>query len=147
MSNDTKSELKNVLTRVVDSADGYESAAETAKNGSFAVMFRERAQERRGFATEIRNHLQTVGESADDDGSILAAAHRAFTDIREAVTNGRDDEAVLNEVARGEKTLLNEYESALRDIPQNDPAYDLLSRQRQSVAQAKSSVQAQAPNH
>ncbi|MCQ8186425.1 ferritin-like domain-containing protein [Parvularcula maris] len=142
----TTSELKSVLTRVVDSADGYESAAESADNGSFAVMFRERAQERRNFATEIRSHLQASGENIEEDGSLLAAAHRAFTDIRDAVTGGRDDGAILNEVARGESTLLNEYEDALKDLPQTDPAYDLLARQRQSVAQAVSSVKAQAPN-
>jgi uncharacterized protein (TIGR02284 family) len=145
MANEIKSELKNVLTRVVDSADGYENAAQSADNGSFAVMFRERAQERRGFATEIRNHLQSVGENVDEDGSLLASAHRAFTDLRDAVT-GRDDQAILNEVERGESKLLNDYESALRDLPAADPAYDLLSRQRQTVAQAVSSVKAQAPN-
>jgi uncharacterized protein (TIGR02284 family) len=144
MANEIKSELKNVLTRVVDSADGYENAAQSADSGNFAVMFRERAQERRGFASEIRNHLQSVGENVEEDGSLLASAHRSFTDIRDAVTGGRDDGAILKEVERGESKLLNDYESALKDLSATDPAYTLLSRQRQSVAQAVNSVKAQS---
>ena len=136
---DKTSELKSVLTRVVDSADGYESAAEDATNSRFAMMFREKAQERRGFATEIRNHLSGLGEQVDEDGSLLAAGHRVFKDIRDAVT-GSDDQAVLKEVDRGESTLLKTYDSALEDIPAGDQAYQLLSKQRESVTQTLSQI-------
>ena len=129
-----KSELKNVLTRVVDSADGYESAASDAEQSRFAIMFREKAQERRQFATEIRNHLSGLGEQVDEDGSLLAAGHRVFKDIRDAVT-GSDDQAVLKEVDRGESTLLKTYDSALEDIPAGDQAYQMLQKQRESVSQ------------
>ena len=134
-----KSELKNVLTRVVDSADGYESAASDAEQSRFAIMFREKAQERRQFATEIRNHLSGLGEQVDEDGSLLAAGHRVFKDIRDAVT-GSDDQAVLKEVDRGESTLLKTYDSALEDIPASDQAYQLLSKQRESVNQTLSQI-------
>lgn len=136
---DTKSELKSVLTRVVDSADGYESAAQDADQGRFAIMFKEKAQERRGFATEIRNHLNTLGEQVDEDGSLLAAGHRVFKDIRDKVT-GSDDQAIIKEVDRGESTLLKTYDSALEDIPASDQAYQLLSKQRESVTQTLSTI-------
>lgn len=136
---DTKSELKSVLTRVVDSADGYESAAQDADQGRFAIMFKEKAQERRGFATEIRNHLNTLGEQVDEDGSLLAAGHRVFKDIRDKVT-GSDDQAIIKEVDRGESTLLKTYDSALEDIPASDQAYQMLSKQRESVTQTLSQI-------
>lgn len=136
---DTKKELKSVLTRVVDSADGYESAAKDADQGRFAVMFREKAQERRGFATEIRNHLSGLGEQVDEDGSLLAAGHRAFKGLRDAVT-GSDDTAVLKEVDRGESTLLKEYDDALKDVPAGDQAHALLERQRASVSQTLTQI-------
>ena len=136
---DTKSELKSVLTRVVDSADGYESAASDADQGRFAIMFKEKAQERRGFATEIRNHLNTLGEQVDEDGSLLAAGHRVFKGIRDAVT-GSDDQAIIKEVDRGESTLLKTYDSALEDIPASDQAYQMLSKQRDSVNQTLSQI-------
>ena len=139
MSKDIKDELKDVLTRVVDSAEGYENAADDAKAGRFAVMFREKATERRGFATEIRNHLTGLGETVSEDGSLLAGAHRAFTDLKNAVTGG-SDEAVLKEVERGETTLLKEYDDALEDIPATDAAYAVLERQRASVSQTLSQV-------
>ncbi|MEE4209007.1 MAG: PA2169 family four-helix-bundle protein [Parvularcula sp.] len=129
---ETKSELKEVLTRVVDSADGYEHSAKESEDGRFAVMFRERAGERRGFAEEIRNHLRGLGEEVADDGSILAGAHRAFTSIRDAVT-GSDDHSVVEEVERGETRLLSEYDEALNDLPAADPAHGMLERQRQAV--------------
>lgn len=134
-----KSELKDVLTRVVDSADGYESAAEDATQGRFAIMFKEKAQERRAFATEIRNHLNTLGEQVAEDGSLLAAGHRVFKDIRDAVT-GKDDQAVINEVDRGETHLLKTYDDALEDIPPSDQAYQLLSKQRASVNETLSQI-------
>ena len=134
-----KNELKDVLTRVVDSADGYESAAEDAEQGRFAIMFREKAQERRAFATEISNHLNTLGEQVDEDGSLLAAGHRVFKDIKDAVT-GKDDKAIITEVDRGETHLLKTYDDALEDIPATDQAYQLLSRQRDSVTQTLSQI-------
>ena len=136
---EVKDELKDVLTRVVDSADGYEAAAKDASEGRFKTMFLEKAQERRGYAGEIRNHLSGLGETVDEDGSLLAAAHRVFVDLRNTVT-GSDDSQILAEVDRGESTLLKEYDDALEDIPASDPAYDLLSRQRESVNQTISQV-------
>lgn len=136
---DIKGELKDVLTRLVDSADGYETAAKDSDEGRFAIMFREKAQERRGFATEIRNHLSGLGEKAADDGSLLAAGHRAFVELKNAVAGGSDD-AVLKEVDRGETRLLKEYDDALEDIPAGDAAYSLLERQRASVSQTLSQI-------
>jgi uncharacterized protein (TIGR02284 family) len=127
-----QNELRDVLTRIVDSAEGYEHSAKEAGDGRFAVMFRERATERRGFATELRSHLETRGQSIDDDGSLLAGAHRAFVSIRDAVT-GSDDESVVREIERGETKLLEEYDEGLRNIPASDPAHALLERQRKSV--------------
>ena len=134
-----KSELKDVLTRVVDSADGYQNAAEDAEQGRFAIMFQEKAKERRAFATEIRNHLNTLGEQVDEDGSLLAAGHRVFADIKDAVT-GKDDKAIIGEVDRGETHLLKTYDDALEDIPPSDQAYQLLSRQRDSVNQTLTQI-------
>ncbi|MBB4659410.1 ferritin-like domain-containing protein [Parvularcula dongshanensis] len=139
MAKEIKDELKDVLTRVVDSADGYENAAEDAKAGRFAVMFREKAQERRGFASEIRNHLTGLGEDVKEDGSLLAGAHRTFTELKNAVTGGSDD-AILKEIERGESTLLKEYDDALEDIPSTDMAYGVLQRQRESVSRSLSEV-------
>ena len=136
---EVKSELKDVLTRVVDSIDGYEAAAKDAEQGRFKTMFEQKAQERRGFATEIRNHLSTLGEQVDEDGSLLAAGHRVFVDIRNALGGG-SDEAVLKEVDRGESTLLKEYDDALEDIPPADQAYALLQRQRESVSQTLNQI-------
>ena len=136
---DVNKELKSVLTRVVDSADGYESAAQDAEQTRFAIMFKEKAQERRGFATEIRNHLSAQGEQVDEDGSLLAAGHRVFKDIRDAVT-GKDDQAVLKEVDRGESTLLKTYDDALESVPPADQAYQLLSKQRSAVDQTLAQV-------
>ena len=136
---EVKSELKDVLTRVVDSIDGYEASAKDAQQGRFKTMFEEKAQERRQFATEIRNHLSTLGEQVDEDGSLLAGAHRAFVDLKNAVTGG-SDQAVLQEVERGESTLLKEYDDALGDIPPADQAYSLLQRQRESVNQTLTQI-------
>lgn len=139
MANDLRDDLKEVLTRVIDSADGYEKAAEAAESSRFAQIFRSRAAERRTFAADLRAELVSHGDDADEDGTLLASAHRVFMGLKAKM--GDTDEAVLEEVARGESKLVKEYEDALEDMAVGAPAKTLLETQlakvRQDLADAK----------
>jgi hypothetical protein len=53
------------------------------------------------------------GRRAKDDGTILAAAHRAFVNLKDSLTKG--DEAVVNEVESGEDFIKAKFEKALQD--------------------------------
>ena len=68
------------------------------------------------------------------DGTLLAGAHRAFINLKEAVT-GSDDQAIINEIERGEDYLKGKFEAALKNV-------DLAPEARSAVDQAWTSVKA-----
>ena len=64
--------------------------------------------------SRFRNLSSCLGGNPEDDGTALAAGHRAFVNLKAAVT-GRDDQAIVNEVERGEDHIKAKYEAALED--------------------------------
>ena len=77
-------------------------------------MFTSRAQERRQVASDLQAEVSRLGGNPEDDGTILAGAHRAFVDLKSAVT-GKDDKAIVNEVERGEDHIKAKFEDAMKD--------------------------------
>lgn len=124
--------LTALLTRVVDSADGYEQAADSCDSGVLKGIFTERAKMRRGFASEIRRELEKLGEDVDDDGSLLASAHRVFLDLKTKVS-GDDNEQALEEVERGETALVKQYEETLDETASNTAFHEVLRKQLSCV--------------
>ncbi len=112
--NKNVSTLNGLIATTIDSAEGYKDAAEDATSQRYANMFRERAQERREVTNQLRAEVMRLGGNAEDDGTVLASAHRVFMDLRNAVT-GKDDEAIIKEVERGEDHIKAKYEDALKD--------------------------------
>ncbi len=132
LGNTNVSTLNELIETTIDSVDGYREAADNATSDRFAKMFRERAQERREVAEQLKDEVRRLGENPEDDGTILAGAHRVFTNLRDAVT-GTDDEAIIAEVERGEDHIKEKFESALQDD-------DLEPQSRQLVQQVFTSV-------
>jgi uncharacterized protein (TIGR02284 family) len=106
--------LNSLIETTIDSVDGYSRSAQEATNSGFSTAFRERAQEREEVVRMLRDQVRSLGGTPEDDGSVLAAAHRAFLGLRDKVT-GSDDKAVIAEVDHGESYLNGKWETALRD--------------------------------
>jgi uncharacterized protein (TIGR02284 family) len=106
--------LNGLIETTLDSVDGYRRAAEEATGGRFASEFLSRAAERAQVVVMLREEIRRLGGTPEEDGSILAAAHRAFLTLRDRVT-GSDDHAVIAEVDRGESYLNAKWEAALKD--------------------------------
>ncbi len=63
--------------------------------------------------------MRELGKEAEDEGTIAGAAHRAWIDMKTAVTRN-DDRAVLAAVKTGESKALEDYRDALKkDLPQD----------------------------
>jgi len=126
------STLNGLIATTIDSVDGYRTSAQDVENPRFAELFTARASERSSVAEQLRAEVKRLGGNPEDDGTILAAAHRGFVNLKAAVTN-RDDQAIVNEVERGEDHIKAKYEAALKD--------DNLSPQSRSLVEtAYSSV-------
>lgn len=106
--------LNSLIATVIDSIDGYTEAAKDAESGRFGEMFADRARERRQVATQLQTEVTRLGGNPEDDGSALAGAHRAFLNLKSAVT-GKDDKAIIDEVERGEDHIKAKFEDALAD--------------------------------
>lgn len=114
IGNDNEATLNSLIATTLDSADGYRKAAEKADNERYRSMFNDFAAERETIVRDLQAEVRALGGNPEDDGTILAAAHRAFLSLRDAVT-GRDDTAIVNEVERGEDHIKAKYDAVLRD--------------------------------
>ena len=106
--------LNGLIATTLDSVDGYEAAAKDVDNGNFAQRFTARATERRQLVDTLQAEVARQGGNPEDDGTLLAGAHRVFLDLKSAVT-GNDDQAIVNEVERGEDHIKAKFEDALKD--------------------------------
>ncbi len=107
--------LNSLIATTLDSVDGYREAAEKADHATLAETFRARANEREEVVRTMQTKVRAAGGNPEDDGTILAGAHRVFLSLRDAVTGERDDDAVVAEVERGEDHIKSKYEDALKD--------------------------------
>jgi len=115
MSNDHDiSALNGLITTTLDSADGYAEAAKDANSTSLTSLFRSRASERRKMAATLQECVRSLGGEAEDEGTVLASAHRMFVNLRTSLTK-HDNKAVVDEVERGEDHIKHKFEDALKD--------------------------------
>jgi uncharacterized protein (TIGR02284 family) len=105
--------LNGLIETTIDSADGYTEAAKEADNSRYSSVFVQRASERRFVATNLQQQVRALGGEPEDDGTILAKAHRMFVDLR-AKMSSKDDTAIVDEVERGEDHIKAKYEDALK---------------------------------
>lgn len=118
--------LNSLIETTIDSVDGYRRSAQEATNSRFSSQFLERASEREQVVSKLRDQVRSLGGNPGDDGSVLAAAHRAFLTLRDKVT-GSDDKAIIAEIDHGESYLNEKWETALRD--------DRLSQETRGIVQ------------
>ena len=126
--------LNTLTATLIDSVEGYQKAASDTTNQRFAEMFTKRAQERQQAVTKLQAASARLGGNPEDEGSTAGAIHRGWINLKEAVL-GRDDEAIVHEVERGEDYLKNKFEAARNNV-------DLPAEARQAVEEAWTSVKA-----
>lgn len=109
--NDTP-ELQDVLTRYVDSRDGYLQASQLIPVPALAKAFAAIADRRQAIAIRMAGIIAGQGATADTGGSPEAGLHRWWIRLRDQLTDQETD-AILAECVRGEKELARTLESAL----------------------------------
>ena len=124
--------LNSLIETTLDSVDGYRRSAEEASSSRFSSEFLSRATEREQVVRQLQEEVRRLGGSPEDDGSVLAAAHRAFLTIRDRAT-GSDDEAVIAEVDHGESYLRGKWEAALKNEELSSDVRSLITQCWESV--------------
>ncbi len=125
--------LNGLIETTLDSADGYREAAKETENNHYRTLFERRSFERQQVAGDLQGTVRGLGGEPEDDGSILAKAHRAFLDVKHALL--RDEQAVVNSVENGEDHIKAKFEKALEDS-------DVSATTRETIRRAYGSVKA-----
>lgn len=106
--------LNSLIATTLDSADGYAEAAKDAKGEPLVSLFRTRSSERRSAASKLQQSVRSLGGTPEDEGTVLASAHRMFVNLRASLTT-KDNKAVVDEVERGEDHIKAKFEDAMKD--------------------------------
>lgn len=121
MSNDRKV-TTDLIQTLEDGKKGFTEAADKladTNRADLAPKFRELAEERAKFSAELETMAAAYGDDIDEDGSVLAAAHRGWMSLKDALA-GSDPDGVLDAAEQGEDHAVSEYEKALEaDISEN----------------------------
>ena len=124
--------LNTLTTTLIDSVNGYEDAANNSESERLRELFRECANERNKAVEDLRAEIRRLGGNPEDDGSFLGKTHQRFLDLKAAVM-GRDEQAIINEVERGEDYLKGKFEAALNSDQLTADSRTAVERAYQSV--------------
>src|SRR3954466_13019415 len=109
--------LNGLIETCKDGQHGFKTAAEDVKNDALRSLFQELSMERGRFIAELEHLVRSVGEDVEQSGSVAGVMHRAWIDLKSALSSG-SEHAVLAECERGEDSAVAEYREALEhDLP------------------------------
>jgi len=123
--------LNGLIETTLDSADGYREAGKETDNARYREVFNQRSSERQRVAGDLQGAVRSLGGEPEDDGSILAKAHRAFLDVKHSLL--RDEQAVVNSVENGEDHIKAKFERALEDSDVSATTKETIRRAYDSV--------------
>lgn len=131
--------LNNLLEKTYDAEKGFKKAAENVDNSALKSYFNQKAQERYSFGHELKSEIKSYNQDIDKGGSLIGGAHRTWMDIK-ALFSADDEESMLDEAIRGEKTAIKEYESVLTEISLPTSTKSILSSQKNKIQMGLSRI-------
>lgn len=105
--------LNDLIETSKDGQKGFETSAEDLKNPQLKTFFQQRASDCASAVRELQAEVRALGGDPETSSSVSGSLHRAWVDLKSLVT-GKSDEAILNEVERGEDVALKSYKEALQ---------------------------------
>ena len=106
--------LNSLLLKNYDAEKGFKLAMDKIDNLTIHKFLKDRAAQRGKFAQELKSEIMQYGEFPEKDGSLKGDLHRAWMNLKSAVASNEKDQ-LLEEVERGEKASLEEYNEILND--------------------------------
>jgi uncharacterized protein (TIGR02284 family) len=110
----TVAKLNDLLNYLHDSHEGYKECASKIHNQKLQGILLKASNNRLEMIHDIENQLNLMNAEASKRGSVAGPAHRLFIDLKALVTGG-DEDSIINEIKRGENTLINTYKETLRN--------------------------------
>ena len=137
-NDDVISTLNNLIETCRDGQNGFQSAAEGVKDPALKSLFEQYGLQRAKFVGDLQNEVLRLGGDPENTGSVAAALHRGWINIKSAVT-GKNEHSILEECERGEDSAIKNYQDALnQELPQN--LAQIIERQYQMILEAHNRV-------
>lgn len=124
--------LNSILEKTYDANKGYQKASEKTDNPYLKSFFDKKSAERHTFGQELKSEITNLGQKWDEDGSVTAAMHRTWMDVK-SLFSANDDEAMLEEAIRGEKASVEEYKEVLSETSLPPSTTTLLTQQMSQI--------------
>ena len=135
---------RTVLNRLIetcrDAERGFLSAAAHVENPKLKGLFEQMASQRARIAGALAPHAQRLGGDPAADGTTGAALHRSWIDIKSRLRR-HDDNAILDEVERGDGITLHEFQDALEGMLPPD-SRDAIERLYAELREAHATITA-----
>lgn len=137
-NDDVISCLNGLIQTCKDGQDGFREAASVTEAGSTKTFFEESSLQRASFVGELQSCVRSLGGDPEKEGTVSAALHRGWIDIKAAVV-GNDAHGILVECERGEDYAKKAYKDALeKSLPAN--VKEVVQRQSVAVTQTHDRV-------
>jgi len=131
--------LNDLLKKTYDAEKGFKKAAENIDNSALKTYFKQKAQERYDFGHELKSELKTFNQDIDKGGSVTGAAHRTWMDVK-ALFSSENEESMLEEAIRGEKSAINEYSQVINETSLPSSTKSILESQKNKIQNGLSRI-------
>ncbi len=133
------SKLNNLLEKTYDAEKGFKKAAENVENSALKNYFNQKAQERYEFGHELKGEIKSFNQEVDKGGSLIGDAHRAWMDVKK-VFSSDNEESMLEEAIRGEKSSVEEYNEVLNETSLPLSTKNVLEKQKITIENGLSNI-------
>jgi uncharacterized protein (TIGR02284 family) len=140
LNNKLIDDLNHLITICNDGKQGYETAAEDADSAALRAMFSGYSAERAEFVQQLKTEIKKAGGDPDHGGGPLGAIHRAWIDVKSALTS-KDNKAVLGACITGEQAAVNAYNEFLENNTLLAETRAILNQQRRNIEEALNKVE------
>jgi len=111
--------LNDLIETCRDGESGFQTAADHVKDANLKTLFKDCSIQRAQFASELESEVRQLGGTPSKTGSVSAAFHRGWMNLKSIVTGGSDS-AIVAECERGEDAAVENYQRVLKNnLPPN----------------------------
>jgi uncharacterized protein (TIGR02284 family) len=126
--------LNGLIETARDGERGYLTAAADVKNSELRSIFEEYAEQRRKFVRELEAEVERLGGRPVESGSVAAAVHRGWIDLKGAISGG-GVHAIVAACETGEDAAQAAYERVV-NLDISGATRTLVERQWRQIQEA-----------
>jgi len=110
--------LNDLIETCRDGEEGFKTASDHVRDAGLKKYFSQCSDQRAQFVSELQSEVRQLGGTPTETGSVSAAFHRGWINIKSIV--GGNDDAIIAECERGEDAAVANYQDVLKqNLPSN----------------------------